>query len=315
MREDFLGGDAAVHDPDAVGFAVLLFYPGEEVFEGSFIQRISWQDFVGEGEAFGGDDERYDNLDAVTALVPAVAEAAQTIAFFRRITFKIGAGQIVKQDFVFCLEEVAPASGEVVEEGAFMGQEFVVAGVEAVGIGQGEVAAQQVGDGAVVKPMPVQPPLGAGVDQAIERQGLQHQIPAGPLAPLRQMFAPEGVQAELLPEFASQPAGPPLAGAAQGHGAEPEADHRQGVVRAGCRGQIVRKERHLLRCGIVLAEKIDGLAPGRFLTAIEFPEVKHMPLEHPAVVQTPVLDHTPVEVFFAIFATFGATQEHDGCRR
>lgn len=102
--------------------------------------------------------------------VAAVAEAAQSVAFFRRITFKIGAGQIVKQDFVFCLEEVAPASGEVVEEGAFMGQEFVVAGVEAVGIGQGEVAAQQVGDGAVVKPMPVarvrtpasRPPTGGG---------------------------------------------------------------------------------------------------------------------------------------------------------
>jgi hypothetical protein len=144
---------------------------------------------------------------------------------------------------------------------------------------------------------------------------LQHQIPARSLPAGRQLVAPEDVQSELPPEFAAQPAGSPLPGAAQRHGPEPETDNRQGIVRARRRGQIIRKQRRLLREGIVLTEKIDGLAPRGFLAAIEFPEVEHMPLEHPPVVEPAILDHTPVEVFFAIFATFGATQEHDGTGR
>jgi len=40
LFEDFFGGDASIHHPDAVGFTILVFDLGEEVFEGGLVGRI-----------------------------------------------------------------------------------------------------------------------------------------------------------------------------------------------------------------------------------------------------------------------------------
>ena len=63
---------------------------------------------------------------------------------------------------------------------------------------------------------------------------------------------------------------------------------------------------------IVLAEELDAFAPRGFLEAVEFAEIEDVALDDAPVVQSAILDNTPVEVLFAIFATFGTTQKHDG---
>ena len=57
LSERFLRGDAAIHDPDALGLAVLLFDLREEVLERGFVGGVAGQHFVGEREAFGRDDK------------------------------------------------------------------------------------------------------------------------------------------------------------------------------------------------------------------------------------------------------------------
>jgi len=93
------------------------------------IPAIAGKDFVGEREALGSDDEGDDNLHAVAAFIPAVAETTQAGGVFGRVALEIGAGQVVEKNLVFGVEEVAPTLGEVVEKGSFVSQKFVVAGV------------------------------------------------------------------------------------------------------------------------------------------------------------------------------------------
>ena len=51
----FLGGDATVHDPDAVGLAVLVLDLLQEALEGGFVCGVAGHDFIGEREAIRGD--------------------------------------------------------------------------------------------------------------------------------------------------------------------------------------------------------------------------------------------------------------------
>jgi len=67
---------------------------------------------------------------------------------------------------------------------------------------------------------------------------------------------------------------------------------------------LLWKERDLARRVLVLAEEFDGLAPGGFLHAIEFAQVKNMALDE-ALVGPPAIFHdTPIEMLLALLATF-----------
>ena len=70
------------------------------------------------------------------------------------------------------------------------------------------------------------------------------------------------------------------------------------------RGVLLRKERDLARRVLVLAEEIDGLAPGGFLHAVEFAQVKNVALDDALVGQSPVFHDTPIERHLASLATF-----------
>lgn len=72
------------------------------------------------------------------------------------------------------------------------------------------------------------------------------------------------------------------------------------------------KESHLLWRIIILTEQLDDFAPRGLLSAIEFAEIENFALHNAAPLESAVFDDTPVEVLFAIFEAFVATQEHDG---
>ena len=109
--------------------------------------------------------------------------------------------------------------------------------------------------------MPVQPPLRSWIDQAIQRESLQNQIPTRAFATGRQQFAPESIEPELTPQIASKPASAPLTGLAQRHLVEPHAYNWQRMcVRIFHRSMVVGEERDLLRRVVILAEQLDGFA-------------------------------------------------------
>src|SRR5271155_460031 len=61
----------------------------------------------------------------------------------------------------------------------------------------------------------------------------------------------------------------------------------------------------------VFVEHLDGLAPCRRLRGADLAEIQHMPLHHPAAIETLVLDHVPVAVRLAVLLSLGASQKHD----
>ena len=201
----------------------------------------------------------------------------------------------------------------MIEQGALVFHDLVMALVEPVDLSEREVPAQQVRDGRVIKPMAVQAPLRTGIDQAVKHEGLEHLIPARALAARWQALAPEGIQPELPPQLAAQPARAPLPGSAQRHLREFEAHDGQFIQGELRRSMFFGEEGDLLRSPIILAEEIHGLAPRGFLTPVEFTQVENVPLHDALVTQATVLHDAPVEVLFAIFAPFRTTKEHDGC--
>lgn len=132
-------------------------------------------------------------------LLAAVAEAARVGGIDRRITFKVGAGQIVEEHLELRLEEGAPARGEVIKERRLVHHELVMAFVEAMDLRQRKISAKQVRDGRVIKPMPAQPPLAPRIDEPVKHEGLQDLIPAGALATGGELIAPKFAEAQLLP--------------------------------------------------------------------------------------------------------------------
>src|ERR1700751_2911598 len=76
-------------------------------------------------------------------------------------------------------------------------QQLVEAAVEHVLLDDSVIPAQQISHGAVLEPVPMQPPLAARVAQAIANQGLQKVAPAGSFARVRQPRGPEIIETQL----------------------------------------------------------------------------------------------------------------------
>ena len=71
-----LGGNAAVHHPDAARLAVLRLDPGQEGAQRPAVGGVAGQDLAGERQAFGRHHQGDHHLRAVRPLVAAVAVAA-----------------------------------------------------------------------------------------------------------------------------------------------------------------------------------------------------------------------------------------------
>jgi hypothetical protein len=74
---------------------------------------------------------------------------------------------------------------------------------------------------------------------------------------------------------------------------------------------ILREQRQRSRTAGILVEHLDRLAPRCRLRGVDLAEIQHMPLHHPAAIETLVLDHVPVAVRLAVLLSLGASQKHD----
>jgi hypothetical protein len=92
-----------------------------------------------------------------------------------------------------------------------------------------------------------------------------------------------------------------------------QADAHHALV-VGGRGPVVREESDLAGRVGVRRVGVERLAPGGALGVIDLAQVEHLALHDTAIVETPVFDHTPVSVLFAVFLPQLRPQKHIGWR-
>jgi len=182
LGQHLLGGNAAIHDPDAVCLAVLGFDLAQHAAQRGAVGGVARQHLVGERKAFRRHDQRNHDLHAVTALVAAVAVAPLVRFIIRRRRLEIAARQIVEQYLEPRSEQVLPPLAQMREQRLFVRQQLVQAAVERILLHQPIVGSQQVPHRALLEPLPVQPPFAARIDQPIAHQRLQDMLPARALA-------------------------------------------------------------------------------------------------------------------------------------
>src|SRR6476646_1187036 len=148
-------------------------------------------------------------------MIARVPETALVAFRERRIRLEIGARQIVEQRVVADVEQIAPPSHQMIEDRLLVRQQSVMTAIQLVDLGAPGILAKQIGQGAALKPLTVQPPFAARRQQAIGNQYEQDLTPARPLAARPQPLAPELIQLQLPPQQQRQPARAPLPRSAQ----------------------------------------------------------------------------------------------------
>jgi len=298
LDEDLFGWDAAVHHPNAPRLAVLRLDLGQEAPQRLVVAGVAGHDLAGERQAVRRHDERGHPLRAVRPLIPAVAVATLVALGLRRgVDFEVGAGQVVEQHVEAGVEQVAPAGDQMAEQLLLVGQQTVMTGVELVGFGQGEVRAQQIGQGALFEPVPVKLPLAPRRDQPVGRQHLQYMIPPRPFTAARQSFRPETIEFKGAPQLSGEPAGAPLARPAEPHLRETDLN-RVGVPRR--RLPVLGKQRQRSRFPGRPVDHFDGPPPGIDLRGIDLSQIKNLALDHSPTVEPLILDDVPVDVRLSV---------------
>jgi len=136
--------------------------------------------------------------------------------------------------------------------------------------------------------------------------------PGGALAAVRQALRPEALEANLLIKMSRQPTRAPLPGPVQLH-----------LFEAHLHPVACGVSRHFPVRGIqgqgpstllFFVEAFNDTAPRLALSVVDFPQIEHVALHHPAAPAPLALHYTPVAVVFAVFAPPIALQEHDGYR-
>ena len=143
---------------------------------------VALQHLVGQREILWGDDQGEDNLNAITSVVAGVPMLALVTLREWRIAIEVGAGQVLEQHLVGGVEEISPSIVEVGKQRLLVIEQVVMAAVEGILGGQGEVTTQNIGQSCVVEPMAMQTPFAARVDEPVGDQDVEDSLPVGTLA-------------------------------------------------------------------------------------------------------------------------------------
>jgi len=290
--------------------AILLFDSVQKTRQRGQIRRIAFHYLIGQGKAFGRDDQSDDHLQAVRPTVPAVAPLGFRIQF--RFTFHIGAGQVVEQQLELGSKQRLPALLQVPKQCLLVHQQPVQAAVEPVFAGHGKVCFQQLIHRTLVKPLPMQSPLTARVHQPVHRQQLDHLVPGHRFPPFRQLLLPEVIQLQQTPDLAPQPAIAKPPRPPQLHPAQLDSNRIHLLRPQRRRFQQRLLSKRLDRLALALAVKaVEQVLPGCLLQLVDLSQIQHRALGDLVVGHTTILHHTVIVVNLAIFLALGASQEHD----
>src|ERR1700693_6362901 len=113
--------------------------------------------------------------------------------------------------------------------------------IERVLFDQRKIFIQQISHRALLKPLSMQPPLTARINESIADQGLQNMLPASSLSTIGQTLRPALIHPQLFVKLAGQPTGSPLPGPMQFHLFEPDLHSKTGREVVG--RPIRRKQR------------------------------------------------------------------------
>ena len=203
------GGNSPIHQPHPIGFAIKGFDILEHLRQRLLVQNVAVEDFVADGESFGGDHQRQHHLLAIEAMIAAIAIAG--LGNFLGLPLEIGAGQIVKKHIQPGSEEIFPTPLQMEEKRLAMVEQSIQNTIKLVFASPHKFLSQQIAHGAAVIPKPVASPFASRIDQPISNRDRQHFYPVRPLAAGGYMLVPKCVQLQFPPQLACQPAGPILA--------------------------------------------------------------------------------------------------------
>src|ERR1700740_3148885 len=94
------------------------------------------------------------------------------LARLGRIALEVSTGQIVEQDFEFGLKQSLPALLQEAEQLRLVCQQLVEAAIQVFLLRQVESLPQQIAHRTLLKPLPIQPPLTARIEQPVGDQGV-----------------------------------------------------------------------------------------------------------------------------------------------
>ena len=274
------------------------------------VSGVAGQHLIGQRQAFGRHHQGNDDLHTIRSMIARVPEAALVAFRERRIRLEVGARQIIEQHIVADVEQIAPPSHQMIEDRLLVGQQSVMTAIQLVDLGQPGILAQQIGQGAALKPLPMQPPLAARCQQAIGDQYEQHLIPARPLTTHAEPLGPELIELQFPPQHQRQPACAPLPRPAQPQFRQLYVDDR-GVCQQPF-AAVLRKQRQRAGLRSTVLQNRNRPPPRQLLRVVDLAEIQHVPLHHAPAAEPRVLDNAPIAVLLAILPASFAAQEHDG---
>lgn len=151
LRQHGFGGNAAIHHPDPPGFAVLRF----DLLQKTAQCRAVGKHLVGERKAVRRHKKSDHDLNAVGALVAAIAIAAFIVLIGRRRRFEIGAGQVIEQYVEARAKQILPALAQMRKQRLLVRQNLIQATVQTVLCRQRKVGRQQIRHGTLLEPLPM----------------------------------------------------------------------------------------------------------------------------------------------------------------
>src|SRR6202011_3434658 len=95
------------------------------------------------------------------------------------------------------------------EEPLFLFGHLIQTSIQSVLFYQRKIFIQQISHRALLKPLSMQPPFAARINESIADQGLQNMLPASSLSTIGQTLGPELIQPQLFVKLAGQPTGSP----------------------------------------------------------------------------------------------------------
>ena len=311
LGQNLFGGNAAVHQPDALSLAILPLDAIQKILERRLVGGVARQHLVGQRQTFGRNDQRDHHLHAIGPVIARVAVAPLVALRERWIGLEIGARQIVEKDIELGVEQIPPAARQMIEHRLLVRQEKIVTGVKLVAFGKTKILTQKIGERAPAVPFAMQPPFAARRKQSIGHQHEQHQVKARALAVDGKPRFPEAVELQLLPQALRQPARAPLARPFQAKLGKLHADNR--AIRQKSFATVLGKQRQRLRMLAALLEDFNRFAPRPFLAVVDLAQIKHVALHHaPATADALVLHHAEITVDLAVLLANQGAQKHDG---